>query len=515
MALEQKDNKIIIKGAEARTKLLEGFVAARETVGATYGPKGTNVRIEKTYGRSLLTRDGVTVARETYFKDRAKNLGAGAVMEASETTNRIAGDGTTATVVLASYLMEHGVQAISAGQHPMEVKQQLLDDSYVLLDRLKELTQPTKKSQLKQVATVSSGDPALGEMIAGAIEYVGQNGGIITEKALISEVQREYVDGYYLQSGFTALQAGKKEIINPAVVVAIRRLSSAADAIEILTAVAKAQNLEQGQMLRVLFIGNIEDAAYNTIVENINRGTLDAVIIKTPPSFGEMGKQLLEDIALYSGCAPLVESMNLKQFNANHVGVVDKVVATRSDATLFADNKTEALLARVDAIKGQLEVEDVDPIREKLQQRLAGIEGKVAIFKIGGASETTKEEVEFRVEDAILATKAADKHGVVPGGGVTLYELSKCAVSDTYQAALTDTLGLLLTNANLDPSLAVRDMASGLGYNLRKGSAMVDVVKEGILDPALVVEQTIKNATDVASNSLTTETLILFEDREV
>lgn len=474
--------------------------------------------IEKTYGRPLLTRDGVTVNRETYFKDRAKNMGSSAVIEASETTNRLAGDGTTATTVLASYLMEHGVRAINSGMHPMEVKQQLLDDSYVLLDRLKELTKPTKKAQLRQVATISSGDEALGELISGAIERVGQTGGIITEKALISDVQREFVDGYYLQTGFTALVAGKKELLNPNVIVAVRRLSSAADALEILTRTAQIQKLEQGQMLRILLIGNVEDAAYNLIVENINAGRLDAVIVKTPPQFGDMGKQLLEDVAMYAGCEPLTESMNMKQFGPENVGTIDKIVATRNDSTLFSESRSEDLLARIDNLKSQLETEQVDPIREKLQQRLAGLEGKVAIFKIGGPSDTTKEEIEFRVEDAILATKAADKHGVVPGGGVTLVELSKCTIGSTYQNALRDTFKLLLSNADIDPGVGLGMVLHDLpemGFNLRAGGDLVNVVSEGILDPALVVEQVIKNATDVASNSLTTETLIILEDKEV
>lgn len=522
MAQDVKDNRIIIRGEEARAKLLEGAKAAYDSVTTTFGPKGQNVLIEKTFGRPLPTRDGVTVARDTYFKDRPKNMGAQLVLEASETTNRIAGDGTTATVGLSYGLIKHGNQAIAAGTHPMELKDQLITDSQVILDTLEKLAKPTKKGQLQEVATVSSGSPILGQLIAEAIDYVGADGGIITEKAHVQDIEREYVDGYYLQTGFTALQAGRKEMIDPLVVVLTRRLTSSADANEILTKVVKSQGItpeamQQGSIPRILFVGDIEEAAYNFIVNLVNRGVIDAIIIKTPPIFGAMGKDLLEDIAVYADCEPVSDQVNLKDFDARYVGSIDRIVSTKTESTLFSDNSGETIKDRVNEIKDQIKVETVDAITEKLKDRVAKLEGKIALFKIGGATESEKEEKEFRIEDAIQATRAAFTDGIVAGGGITLLELSKLDISEPYRKALRDLFCQLLINANLPAELKLDEALKapkGHGFNLREGGELVNMVDAGILDPKLVVEQVIRNATSAATIALTTGTLIVFEDKD-
>lgn len=519
MTQQKKDNRIIITGKEAREKLVQGAKFAYDAVTATYGPKGTNVMIEKPFGRPLTTRDGVSVARDAYTSDRPINMGAQRVLEASETTNRIAGDGTTATVAYTYHLINRGSLAIAAGVHPMEIKKQLLDDSYKLLDRLKELKKPVEGNQLNQVATVSSGDPLLGKLISEAIEHVGATGGITTEKAPLEDIEREYVDGYYLQSGFQALQAGKKEMADPLVLVISRRISSAADIASILSKSLGAVkfNPQESGVPRFLLIGNIEDAAYANAVNLINQAKIDAIVLRTPPQFGDMGKEVLEDIAAYAGCKPITDNVGINDLTSAHVGTITKVVASKTEATLFADKNTEEVNDRIQAIKDQLEVEVVDAIREKLQDRVAKLEGKIALFKIGGATDSVKEEVEFRVEDAIHATRAALTDGVVPGGGTTLLELSKSDVSDTTRLALQDTFKQLLLNANLPAELKLDEALRapmGHGFNLRESGELVDMVKSGVLDPALVVEQIIKNGTASATDMLTTETLIVFEDAE-
>lgn len=518
MSQSERDNRIIVKGPKARAKLLEGAKAAYETVTTTFGAKGRNVLIEKPFGRPMLTRDGVTVARDTYFKDRAKNMGAQFVLEASETTNRIAGDGTTATVALSYHLMRRGSQAIAAGSHPMDIKKELFDSSYVILDKLKTLVRSAKKSQLEQVATTSCGDPLLGQLIAEAISYIGSDGGIITEKAYIQDVEREYIDGYFLQNGFEALQAGRKELVDPSVIVTSKRLSSSADAVELLTGIMKVKNIQpqQGQIPRLLFIGNIEDAAYNLIVDNINRSAIDAIIIKSPPQFGNLTEQLLEDIAIYANCTLLTDSTNLKTFNESYIGEVNRVMATKSESTLFSNNQTEAVKVRVQEIKDQIETETSDPIIEKLRDRIAKLEGKIALFRIGGATDTEKEEKEFRVEDAIQATRAAFSEGIVAGGAVTLLELSK-SIDGIYKEALQDVFKKLLRNADLPVELKLQEALKariGYGYNLKADDTLVDMKQVGILDAALVVEQVIKNATSAAAEALTTEILLIFEDRK-
>lgn len=517
MAQAVRDNRIIIDGTKATDKLLEGAEAIYKSVGTTFGPKGRNVLLEKPFGRPVATRDGVTVARDTYFSDRAKNMGTQYLNEAAETTNQIAGDGTSATVILAYHLYKNALQAVAAGQHVMDIKQNLLDDSYIILDRLEALTKPVKKAQLKEVAAVSAGDPLLGQLIAEAIERVGEDGGIITEKSHISDVEREYVDGYYLQTGFDALQSGKKELVDPFVIVSSKRMTSAADAFELLTRTAKFKGLEPGQIPRILFVGNFEEACYQLIVDNINRGAIDAIVIKTPPQFGNMAAHLLEDIALYANCRLLGEGDSVKSFTEANVGRVDRVVSTHTESTIFAANDTEAVTTRIQEIKDRIDGEISDAVAEKLRDRISKLEGKVALFKIGGAIESEKEEKEFRVEDAIQATRAAYKHGIVAGGGVTWLELSKCDVTEVYRKSLQSVFVKLLKNANLQSEVKLQEAleaSTGFGYNLRESSKLVDVVKAGVIDPKLVVEQVIKNATSAIATLITIGRVHIFEDAE-
>jgi chaperonin GroEL len=487
-------------------------------VSTTYGPKGRNAQIEKPYGRFLLTRDGVTVARDTYFSNRGQNMGSQVLLEASETTNRLAGDGTSATVVLGYHLMRQGVQAIAGGKHEMDIKEQLLADSRVILAELAKISSPVKAGQLKQVATVSSGDGLLGELIAEAVERVGPDGGIITEKAYTQGIKRDYVDGYYLQSGFTALESGRKELADPHVIVSIKSVTSGADVVDLLTMTVKMLDIKPGTIPRLLFVGNFEDAAYNLICDNINRGTIDAVILRTPAMFGEMGKQLLEDIAAYAGCEPLTDTTNLKNFDQRYVGTVDKVRASKTESTLFADNTTDLVSLRVEYLRNQLQDEVVDAIAEKLRDRLSKLEGKIALFKIGGATDTAKEEVEFRVEDAIHATRAAYTDGVVAGGGATLLALSKLDISEVYRKALQETFKQLLLNANLPAEVKLHEALAaptGSGFDLRNGHGeVIDMVAAGVLDPTKVVSQTVTNATQAAADALTTGIQLIFEDTE-
>jgi chaperonin GroEL len=366
------------------------------------------------------------------------------------------------------------------------------------------------------VATISAGDPLIGQLIAEAVLYVGKEGGILTEKAPITEVEREYVDGYYLQSGFTALQASKKELNDPLVVVSNKKLSSAADAVEILNGIMKAKGLQPGQVPRILFVGNVEDAAYQVIVDSINKGLIDAIIVKTPPMYGEYGKYLLQDVATYAGCEMIGESTSLKQFVTQlpnqqgfaspFIGSFSKAVASKSEATLFGDNTTEAVKTRTEELRSQIKDEQSPAVLEKLKDRLSKLEGKICLFKIGAPTDTAKEELEFRVEDAINSTRHAHAEGVVAGGGVTLLELSKLNISDIFMNALRLTFQELLKNANLPTELKLDEALrapKGHGYNLRKGDELVDVVKEGIIDAVVVPREVIRNAASAVGGMVT------------
>lgn len=526
MAQEAKDNKILYFGSTVRDNINDGFKAVYKAVTKTYGPKGTNVLIEKPYGRPVLTRDGVTVAREVYFSDRPKNMGAQLIVEASQTTNRIAGDGTTATVALTYWLYKLAAEQVAAGRNPMDLRTEILEDSYKILDELKSLSKEVKNGQLVQVATVSSGDENLGRLIAEAIEHVGSDGGIITEKAPISGVDREYVDGYYLQQGFPAIEMGKKTVENPYIVVSAKNLNSAIDALELIQRVAAFAHEEQGipneqplnQPLRIAFFGEIEGDAYNTIVANISKGIFDGVVVKTPP-MGDMGVQYLEDLAIYTGGGVISPGQNMAEIDATYVGKAGKVTSTVSDTIIFeGEHSKEDLEVRVSEIKDRLSVEEVDAIAEKLQDRIAKLENKIARFRIGGATETEKEEKEFRIEDAIQATRAAASHGVVAGGGTTLLNLSQTKdLGEITIQALHEVFKRLLSNANLPTEVKLNEALEGkvgYGFNLKKSGELVDLVKEGVLDPTLVVEQIIENAASAAGNAITTDCIITFETKK-
>lgn len=526
MSQDKRDGKLFLFGKEAREEIRKGSQVVYDAVSVTYGPKGQNVGLEKTYGRPMVTRDGVTVARESYLEDRAPNMGAQMVIEASQTTNHKAGDGTTATVALTHNLIDLGLNKIGSGANPMEVKQEILEDSYKILDNLKTMTSDVKKGQLVQVASVSSGDENLGRLIAEAVEKVGSDGGLITEKAPIADVDRTYIEGYFLQSGFQAINAGKKELENPYVVVTNKIISSRIDAIELLQKVGKKAHNDQGlpmeqpltDPLRIAFFGEIEGEAYNIILANINQGAFDGTITKTPP-MGEMGIQYLEDIALYTGGKAINKGESMTNVNDTYIGQAEKVSCTNVDTTIFAETgSTEELEAHKATLRDRIKKEEIDAIAEKLKDRLAKLENKIAVFRIGGATDTEREEKEFRIEDSIQASRAAAQHGVVTGGGITLLKLSQTeGIGELFKSALQNVFKKLMENAALPPDVKLAEALAapaGHGFNLREGGEVVDLVKAGVLDPALVVEQVVTNAASTAANAVSLGALITFVNKE-
>lgn len=494
--------------------LLQGAETLYQAVATTYGPRGLNVLIEKPYGRPILTRDGVTVAKEVYSKERAKNMAMQLLLEASQTTNRLAGDGTSATVVFAYHLIKQALQLVAAGHNPMDIRTTLNKDSLALLEALKGYTTPVKGGQLVQVATVSSGDAALGQLIAEAVEHVGIDGGIIAEKAYIAGVEREYIEGYYLQEGFSALTEGKKQLENPAVIVTAKKISSNADFLELM---GKAMPIIQDNPPRIAFVGEIDGQARESIIANVMQGKMDAVIIKTP-STGDMGVQYLEDIALYCGARPITAGMNLSQLNEDYIGRVERVVCTPYTSSIFGGAPKEDIEGRIAELRDRIEQEESDNLVEKHRDRIAKLQGKIAVFKIGGTTETEKEEKEYRIEDALQATKAALAEGVVPGGASTLLRLSEISnISEITRQALRSVFKRLMDNANLPADVKIHEILnskSPMGFNLRGKDTLTDLIKAGVLDPALVLQEIIKNATSAAGNAVTIGLMITFEDAD-
>lgn len=515
MAQSVKDNKILLFDEDIKDPLLEGAKASYEAVTTTYGPKGLNVLIEKPYGRPVLTRDGVTVAKEVYFSHRPKNMGTQMMLEASQTTNRLAGDGTTQTVALAYHLLKQGRAMIASGVNPMEVRDIINRDAEILLDHLQAYVRELTDGQLEQVATVSCGDPALGKLIAEAVEHVGLDGGIIAEKAYTSGVEREYVNGYYFEQGFSALSEGKKELDSPIVVVTGKKVSSNADFLELIN---KIVTISKETPPRVAFVGEIEGMARESIIANVMQGKMDAVIINTPSS-GEMGTAYLEDIAIYCGCKMLAAGDSIKNIDSTYLGRAEKVVCTPYSSSIFGGQHSgEDVEARVAEIKERIAAEESDSLTEKFRDRIAKLQGKIAVFKIGGATDTEKEEKEFRIEDAIQSSRAALSEGVVAGGGTTLLHLSQAeGLSKLFKEALRDTFKRLIENANLPADVKLMEVLNSkypMGINLRGTDEVVDLIKAGVLDPALVLKEVIKNAASNAGNTLTIGCGIVAEDKE-
>lgn len=501
-------------------------------MGITFGPKGKNVIIEKTYGRPVLTRDGVSVAKESYLENRQQNMGAQLLIEASEQTNRIAGDGTSATALLAYELLKLGQRKITDdGVNPMAVKKEIVDDSVTILKELETLKTDVKKGQLEQVATVSCGDPLLGKLISEAVAEVGPDGGLITERAPIEGVDRTYVSGYFLQQGFQAIEAGKKEIENVYIIVSAKPITSKMDAIQLLNKVGERAHQDQdlpmyqgGQPvplrdpLKISFFGEFDGDAYNVIVANINAGAFDGTITKTPP-MGEMGPQYLEDLAILCGAKLIQRANNLSAITTDSFGLADKVSCTTSETTVFGGaGAKEDVDKRLSELKDRLKTEPLEAIQEKIRDRISKLEGKVAKFRIGGATETEREEIEFRIEDAIQATRAAAQSGVVAGGGVTLLKLSKLdSLGEIFPQALQNVFKKLLSNANMpveDKLAEALKAQDGYGFNLRNTGELVDLVAEGILDPYLVLKEVIANASSTAANAVTIGAVITFIDRK-
>lgn len=515
MSQAQKDHKIFKFDKDVREAVLGGADTTYRAVTTTYGPKGRNVLLEKTFGFPIITRDGVTVARESYSKVRDENAAMQLLIQAADTTNSSVGDGTTATVALTYHLIK---KVLSFDYDAMGLKDTLEKDSRLLLDELKKYTKPLKKGQLEQVATVSSRDSGLGKMIAQAVEETGNDGGIIAEKAELLEVEREYIEGYFIQKGFMAITQGKRQLVDPVVAVVSHKLSTATDIAELLDKVAQAQGLDprQGDKLRIAIFGSVEGEAYARLVELIAKGVLDATVVESPEG-GELGSQYLEDIATYTG-GRIISASSLKDLDKSYLGSADRIVCSKYNTSIFGGKYIkEDYDLRLADLKDNLKEEQFANIAEKIKDRIAKLSGKVAIFRIGGATKSEKEELEFRIEDAIQAAKAAFTGGVVPGGGTTLVWLSQTkGLSKITREALRETFKRLVDNANFPAEVKLEELLkakSPMGFNLATDGELVDLEKEGILDPAQVIEETVRNATSIAGNLITLGAMIIFEDK--
>ena len=516
--------KIIKFGEEARRALERGASTVAAAVKVTLGPKGRNVVLDKKWGSPNITKDGVTVAKEIELEDPYENMGAQLVREVASKTNDVAGDGTTTATVLAESIVREGLRYVTAGGNPIAVKRGIELAVEKVVDEIKKLAIPVKgKEEVAQVASIAGNDPEIGEVIADAIDKVGKDGVITVEESKGLATDLEVVEGMQFDKGYVSpymvTDGERMEAIfeNPLILIHEKKISAAADLIPLLEKIAQSRR-------PLVIIGeDVDGDALATLVVNKLRGTLQAVAVKAP-GFGDRRKSMLEDIAILTGGTFISEDLGIKLENADMpmLGQAAKVVVTKENTTIIEGKGTaEAVQARINVIRKQIETTDSNYDREKLQERLAKLSGGVAVIKVGAATETELKEKKHRFEDALSATRAAVEEGIVPGGGITYINVigtldnigetndEKVGVS-IVRRALEEPLRQIAENAGMEGSVVVERIKhekKGVGFNAVTGE-YVDMVKAGIVDPVKVTRSALENAASIGSLILTTESLV-------
>jgi len=519
-------SKILLFSEDARTNILKGVNVLANAVKVTLGPKGRNVVIDKSFGSPLITKDGVTVAKEIELENKFENMGAQMVKEVASKTNDEAGDGTTTATVLAQAIYREGAKLVSAGHNPMSIKRGIDKAVTIVIEELKNMAKPVKGSnEVAQVGSISANnDPEIGKMLADAMDKVGREGVITIEDSKTAKTEVTTVEGMQFDRGYLSpyfvTNAEKMEaaLENAYVLIYDKKISSMKDMIGVLEAVAK-----QGRPLLII-AEDVDGEALATLVVNKLRGTLQVCAVKAP-GFGDRRKAMLEDIAALTGGTVISEDlgMKLEQANATHLGVAKRIVVDKDNTTVIdGAGKKGDITARVAQIKAQIEETTSDYDKEKLKERLAKLAGGVAVIHVGGGSEVEMKEKKARVEDALNATRAAVEEGIVAGGGSALLraslkiEKAKFTEEEMFGAkiikrACEEPVRQIAINAGLDGAIVVdrilQEKSVNYGYNAYTDQ-YTDLLKDGVIDPVKVVRCALTNAASVSSLMLTTETMI-------
>lgn len=518
--------KELLFSSEAHQKILLGVEKLAKAVGATLGPRGRNVVIDKKFGAPSVTKDGVSVAKEIELEDRFENMGAQLVKEVATKTNDIAGDGTTTATVLANAIIKEGFKNVTAGSNPTLIKKGIDKAVIAVVDELKKISKPVSgREEIRDVAAISANnDKQIGEYIADAMDKVGKDGVITVEESKSMDTMVEVVEGMQFDRGYlsaymvTNAERMVAEFEDPYILVYDKKISSLKEMVPLLEKVAQS-----GKPLLII-AEDVEGEALTTLIVNKLRGTLNCVAVKAP-AFGDRRKAMLEDIAILTKAQLISEEkgMKLENVTANDLGRAKKVKVDK-DNTVIVDGagSKESIAARINQIKKQVEDTTSDYDREKLQERLAKLSGGVAVIKVGAATEVELKEKKARVEDALSATKAAVEEGIVPGGGLSLLKVQKVLTTikadspeekvgiDIIRQALEAPMRMIAENAGIDGSVVVykaKESKEGLGYNALKDE-WVDMIKAGIIDPAKVERSALQNAASIAGLLLMTEVLI-------
>lgn len=511
---------------DARAHILKGVNILANAVKVTLGPKGRNVVIEKSFGAPLITKDGVTVAKEIELENKFENMGAQMVKEVASKTNDEAGDGTTTATVLAQAIYREGAKIVSAGHNPMSVKRGIDKAVKIVIEELKSMSKPVKGSnEIAQVGAISANnDPEIGKMLADAMDKVGKEGVITIEESKTAKTEVVVVEGMQFDRGYlspyfvTNPERMEAVLENAYILVYDKKISSMKDMIGILEGVAK-----QGRQL-LLIAEDVDGEALATLVVNKLRGTLHVCAVKAP-GFGDRRKSMLEDIAALTGAKLVSEEMGrkLEQATVADLGTAKRIVIDKDNTTIIdGSGKKSEIQARVGQIKGQIEETTSDYDKEKLKERLAKLAGGVAVIHVGAPSEIEMKEKKARIEDALNATRAAAEEGIVAGGGTALLraaqkiEKSKFSEDEWFGAMIVkrsaeEPIRQIAFNAGLDGAIVLdrvlQNKSASWGYNAYSDE-YVDLIKDGVIDPMKVVRSALTNAASVASLMLTTETMI-------
>ena len=513
-------------GAEARAALERGVNQLADTVRVTLGPKGRNVVLAKPYGAPLITNDGVTIAKEIELEDGFENMGAQLIREVASKTNDVAGDGTTTATVLAQAMVNAGMKNLAAGANPIVLRKGMKKATDKAVEAIASMSKTVEgKEQIAKVAAVSSGDEEVGKLVADAMEKVSKDGVITIEESKTMKTELDLVEGMQFDRGYisaymaTDMDKMEATLDNPYILITDKKISNIQELLPLLE-----QIVQSGSKLLII-AEDIEGEALTTLIVNKLRGTFSVAAVKAP-GYGDRRKEMLQDIAILTGGQVISDELglDLKEATLEQLGRA-KSVKVQKESTVIVDGEgdKEAIKARVNQIKGQIEETTSEFDREKLQERLAKLAGGVAVVRVGAATETEMKEAKLRMEDALAATKAAVEEGIIAGGGSAYIHTTKVLqeLVDTLEGdektgaqiimkALEAPLFHIAANAGLEGSVIinkVKESEVGIGFDAYK-EEYVDMVKAGILDPAKVTRSALQNATSVASTLLTTESVV-------
>jgi len=517
--------KQLLFDQSARLALLEGVDALASAVKATLGPKGRNVLMEKSFGAPKVTKDGVTVAKEVELSEPFANMGARMVRQAASKTGDMAGDGTTTATVLAQALVHEGLRQVTAGANPMQLKRGMEKGLEAAVAAIADAAKKVKnRDEIKQVATVSAnGDSTIGEIIADAIERVGQDGVITIEEGKSLQTEVEMVDGMQFDRGYisphfvTDPENMRAVLEEPYILCYEKKISSIRDMLPLL------QKLAQSRRSLLIIAEDLEGEALATVVVNKLRGVLSVAAVKAP-AFGDRRKEILRDISILTGAQFVSEDlgMTLESIELNQLGTAKRVEITKDNTTIIqGGGSKKEISGRCEQIRKAIETTTSDYDREKLQERLAKLAGGVAVIRIGAASEVELKEKKDRADDALNATRAAIEEGIVAGGGVALLRAREKVSALQLEGdaktgammlakAMASPMAAIAENAGFEGGVIVRDVAAAkgnVGFNAEKG-VQEDLVKAGIIDPAKVIRCALQNAVSAAGMIITTECMV-------